>query len=435
MPDVPSSRPPVTAWFGQPAGERLAYVVDMMRELSRQTEPADAVRVYGERVRHILNADARISLSRRDLTSPQVRVTSSPKFSRPINAWTQREQLPLIEGGILSDLIWAGEAVILNDFRVDPNDPAAEHLADVRSLSAIPLFDGGEALNMILVCRHDPGAFTDEHFPENVWLSNLFGRSTGNLVTRKELQRAYDRLDRELRIVADIQRSLLPTELPKIAGIDVAAYYNTSEHAGGDFYDFFELPDGKLGIFIADVSGHGTPAAVIMAVTHAIAHTRPGQPTPPAEVLAFVNRHLCARYTNGTGTFVTAFYGVFDPKTRELHFASAGHNPPRLKRAKGGPNGIVESSPALPLGIDADEPYHDAVQKLEKGDTLLLYTDGITEARSPDGELFGTERLDAAVSGCCQSSQTLIDSIIRRIADFSCGLPASDDQTLLVIRV
>lgn len=407
----------------------------MMRELSEQTEPAQAVKVYGAHVGAILQADARISLSRRGLKKGQVLVTQSPQFGRMVDPWAERDALPLIEGGVLADLAWGEDAVVNNDFVLDPKDPAAKHLQGVRSFTAIPLFDGGENLNMVILCRFDAHAYDDNYLPEHVWLSNLFGRATANLVVRKELERAYDRIDRQLRVVADIQKSLLPIDLPKVPGIDVAAYYNTSEHAGGDFYDFFELPDGKLGIFIADVSGHGTPAAVIMAVTHAIAHTRPGDPSPPGEVLTFVNRHLASRYTNGTGTFVTAFYGVYDPKTRKLTFASAGHNPPRLKRAAGGPNGIIESTPALPLGIDEAEPYADAVQILEKGDTLVLYTDGITEARGPDGELFGTDRLDAAVAGCCQPAQQLIDSIITQVNAFTNGQPNADDQTLLVIRV
>ena len=435
MPDAAPERLPVNHWFKQPSSVRMPTVLEMMRELSRQTEPGDAVRIYGQRMSDILQADARISLSRRGLERPWVRVTQSPAFGRIVDPWAERDRLPLIDGGVLSDLIWGDTAVINNDFHVDPADPAATHLRDVRSFAAIPLFDGGESINMIVVCRHDAGAYDDEFLPEHVWLSNLFGRATASLVVKKELEKAYDRLDRELQIVAEMQRSLLPVELPKVSGIDVAAYYQTSAHAGGDFYDFFELPDGKLGIFIADVSGHGTPAAVIMAVTHAIAHTRPGDPSPPGAVLAFVNRHLCARYTLGTGTFVTAFYGVYDPITRELTFSSAGHNPPRLKRADGGPSGIIEAAPALPLGIDADEPYADATQTLSLGDTLVLYTDGITEARTADNELFGTDRLDEAINACDTTAEDLVACIVSHVGRFTNEAPPQDDRTLLVLRV
>src|SRR5207253_1299364 len=103
-----------------------------------------------------------------------------------------------------------------------------------------------------------------------VWLSNLFGRATHNLVLAEELRQAYEAVDRELVAVADIQRSLLPAKLPKIPTMDLAAHYQTSRRAGGDYYDFFPLAEGKWGIIVADVSGHGTPAAVLMAITHCI---------------------------------------------------------------------------------------------------------------------------------------------------------------------
>ena len=436
MADATNERLPVNHWFTQPDDQRLAYVVDLMRDLSRQTDPGEAATLYGKRVGPIFNADARLSLSRRDLQSPAVRITNSPLFKRPSDPWNQRGTLPVVEGGLLAELIYRGEPRVINDLVIPADDPAAAHLVGVRSLVAIPLYDGGEAVHMVVICRHDVGAFADEsHFPEHVWLSNLFGRATANLVTRRELEKAYGRLEKELQTVAEIQRSLLPEELPKMPGIDVAAYYRTSALAGGDYYDFFDLPDGKLGLLIADVSGHGTPAAVMMAVTHAVAHAHHGPPAPPGQLLSYVNQKLCKNYTKATGTFVTAFYGIFDPATRELCFSSAGHNPPRIKRAKGGPNGIVEADPALPLGIDADEPYHDASQRLEPGDTLVLYTDGITEARDPSGELFGTERLDAALNVCHASAQDLVDCTVNSVDAFTGGGVPTDDRTLLVLQV
>ncbi len=114
-------------------------------------------------------------------------------------------------------------------------------------------------------------------------------------------------------MVADIQRSLLPQVLPTIPTLELAAYYRTSRWAGGDYYDFFPLPDGRWGILIADVSGHGTPAAVMMAITHSLAHSLPGPADPPAALLGHVNRQLSHRYTAANEVFVTAFYGVYDP--------------------------------------------------------------------------------------------------------------------------
>src|SRR5437762_9568545 len=225
----------------------------------------------------------------------------------------------------------------------------------MRSLIAVPNYDQGVALNMVVLMRKEPAAFQREQFPMWVWMSNLFGRATHNLVLSEELKKAYEAVDYELKGLADIQRSLLPKELPRIPNLSLAAHYQTSRRAGGDYYDFFPLPDGRWGILIADVSGHGTAAAVLMAVTHSIAHTYPGAPTPPGELLGHVNRVLAERYTANSGAFVTAFYAVYDPATRAITYSSAGHPPPRLKRCADGSLALLDGQHGLPLGILPEE--------------------------------------------------------------------------------
>src|SRR4029079_4163658 len=172
---------------------------------------------------------------------------------------------------------------------------------------------------------------------------------------RNQLSTALAALDRELQTVGDIQRSLLPRDLPAIPGFELAASYQTSARAGGDFYDFFPLDNGAWGIFIADVSGHGTPAAVLMAITHAIAHGKPRAHTPPFKMPDYLNNALARAYTRD-GTFITAFYATLHPETRELTYSTAGHNPPRLVRD----NQILalNQSSGLPLGILEDQPYN-----------------------------------------------------------------------------
>ena len=128
-------------------------------------------------------------------------------------------------------------------------------------------------MNMVVSMRRQVNGFDPQRLPELVLTANLFGRATHNLVLSDEVKRAYEAVDRELKVVSDIQLSLLPERLPHIPTLEIAAHYQTSQRAGGDYYDFFKLPEGRWGILIADVSGHGTPAAVLMAVTHSIAHT------------------------------------------------------------------------------------------------------------------------------------------------------------------
>jgi sigma-B regulation protein RsbU (phosphoserine phosphatase) len=341
----------------------------------------------------------------------------------------------LHKGGLFAQLLYEDEPRIIDEIQLAPDDPAAAYLRDNRSLVAIPMFDQGVALNMVILLRKEPMAFAKSDLPELVWMSNLFGRATNNLVLSDQLQFAYQALDREFALVGEIQRSLLPSILPKIPTMDLAAHYQPSQRAGGDYYDFFELPEGRWGIFIADVSGHGTPAAVLMAITHCIAHSNPCPSSRPQQVLSYVNRCLAKRYTAQNENFVTAFYAVYDPKDRTLTYSRAGHNPPRLKRCQDGTLLGLDGASGLPLGISADSVYQERVHQLLPGDQIIFYTDGITEAYSPDGEMFTTERLDRELENCSLEASSLLESVLVAVHEFTAGLPAVDDQTMIVARI
>ena len=341
----------------------------------------------------------------------------------------------LLEGGLLGELIYDDEPRIIDHLQVAAGDPGAEYLDGQRSLIATPMYDRGEGLNMVVVTRSEPAAFNRERFPEWVWLSNLFGRATHNLVLSEELERAYALVDHELELVAEIQRSLLPAELPAIPTMDVAAHYQTSRRAGGDYYDFFELPGGKWGILIADVSGHGTPAAVVMAITHSIAHGHPRPPTSPADLLRHLNGRLATRYHVRSAAFVTAFYGVYDPATRSLTYACAGHPPPRVKRCAEGGIATLDAAQRLPLGVSLDEKYVEATHRLVPGDQIVFYTDGITESENSKGEAFGEHRLDTALTRCREVASDLINAVLSDIEAFTGGRSPADDRTLLVAKI
>jgi len=414
---------------------RLAAIVQLMQEISLHDDPQAMVQAYAQRIQELSPIDRRISLSRRGLEYPHYRITRSTTWSETVNPWQEFERLPQFRGGLLAEFIYGNEPAVIDDLQLPADEPAAEYLADCRSLLAIPMFDQGQALNMVVLLRYAPAAFPKDQIPDLVWRSNLFGRATGNLVLKRELQQAYEAIDHELKIVGQLQRSLLPAELPAIAGLDLAAHYRPSQRAGGDYYDFFPLPDGKWGIFIADVSGHGTPAAVLMAVTHCMAHTHPGPPMPPGRVLAYLNHHLTARYTVDSGAFVTAFYGIYDPAAGSLTYASAGHPPPRLKRCQDGSLLVLDAPEGLPLGIHSEGDYSEACQRLQTGDQIVFYTDGITEAHDPAGGLFGTRRLDALLQQCSLQAAALLNQIIEAVDAFCQGRAPVDDQTVILARV
>lgn len=413
--------------------QRLDAILEMMVEMSRHTDPQAMVQAYGKRVREIVPRDHHLSLSRRGLEYPWFRITRFSGWQEEINPWQEPHRLPLLSGGVLADLLYSNRPQLISPLELAADDPAAPYLAGQRSLASIPMFDDGEALNMVVFSRGVEDGFDPQTFPETFWMASLFGRATHNLVLRAEVQRAFQAVDRELKVVSGIQRSLLPTRMPEIANLQLAAFYETSQRAGGDYYDFFPLAGGRWGILIADVSGHGTPAAVVMAVTHSIAHLFPGKEGRPGELLEFVNRHLSKRYTGGVEAFVTAFYGVYDPATRQLAFSCAGHNPPRLRRRGESLARELETIPNLPLGIVDEMVYEDQSIQLQVGDRLVLYTDGISEAMSEAGEEFGVERLDRAFQGCEQRDpEALLDQIMANVREFTAGAPVSDDRTLVV---
>jgi sigma-B regulation protein RsbU (phosphoserine phosphatase) len=317
---------------------------------------------------------------------------------------------------------------------VDAADPAHEYLVGQQSLLAIPIFEHGVAQQNIVLTREEPAAFAPEQVPELVWMTNLFGRATQTLVLSQALQAAYDDAKSEIRAIAELQESLLPLESPTLPGLDIAAHYQAVDRAGGDYYDFFEQPDGSVGVLIADVSGHGTPAAVLMAITHSIAHAD-GAPTgKPGAFLTHLNEHLTGRYNRTSGSFVTAFYAVVNSKERTLTYASAGHLPPRFVKADGTLLSLNRVQ-RLPLGIGApEEIYPQYEMPFASGDGVVLVTDGVTEAVNAAGGVFGTDRLNEILKRAASSSSDTLVRILAAIDRFADGTPQSDDRTVVVVR-
>ncbi|MCE7974526.1 MAG: stage II sporulation protein E [Leptolyngbya sp. PLA1] len=422
-----------------PWQQELQIIDTAMRGVSDVTDPDLMVRAYWDSIRELLPDADYLALSRRGVEPPDYLITRSARFVEHFNPWKERHRLPRLRGGLLGEIAYADAPVVIENLpeRLREDDPGYFYLRGYQALVALPQYEGGRGVNIGMTLYESGEEFDPSRVPMMHWQASLFGRGTQNLVLRNQLQSALAALDRELRTVGQIQRSLLPATLPDLPGLEFAAHYHTSASAGGDYYDFFPLEGGRLGIFIADVSGHGTPAAVLMAITHALAHTAPGSLTPPHDVLSHLNSRLARSYTLD-GSFVTAFYAVFDPATRRLTYSCAGHNPPRLRR--GQTVRSLDSAAGLPLGVLDDQSFPQSSIDLASGDLLLLYTDGITEAMpapASDGraELFGVERLDALLAQSHQcSARECVELITREVAAFVKGAPAADDQTLLAMR-
>ncbi|MEO1277896.1 MAG: PP2C family protein-serine/threonine phosphatase, partial [Planctomycetota bacterium] len=303
---------------------------------------------------------------------------------------------------------------------------------DMRSMIATPIFDQGQPLNWAFQFARDPDALNEDSLELFVMMANLSGTATRNLVAVQEAKRATDRLRTQFEEVARVQQSLLPRKLPNIPGLALATSYLTSDQAGGDYYDFFPFEDGRWGILIADVAGHGAAAATVMAMLHAILHAYEGSGIHPHLVLEHANSRLVAAGLEGA--FTTAFLAVFDPATGEFQFSRAGHNPPRLKKGATGELISLEEAGSLPLGVFEPLGATSASIRLDPGDTVVLYTDGITEAFNTGREMFGVDGLDASLENCSGAPDCVVDSVHGALYEHTKSRTRDDDQTIVAIR-
>jgi serine phosphatase RsbU (regulator of sigma subunit) len=245
------------------------------------------------------------------------------------------------------------------------------------------------------------------------------------------LEQAQAQIKAELEVARALQLAILPAAFPARAGWDGAARMIPATSMGGDFYDFIELPDGRIGLVIADVSGKGVPAAFFMAVARTSLRDLAPQHADPGACLAHTNELLCAQ--NPLDLFVTVFYCVFHPRSGVLRYANGGHNPPYLRHADGSVE-TLDGTGGIALGVMRGVVYADHTTRLLPGDRLLLYTDGVTEAFNSADEAYGVDRLLAEVRAQGEGAATaLVERICRSVTSFAGSAPQSDDITLTVL--
>ena len=240
-----------------------------------------------------------------------------------------------------------------------------------------------------------------------------------------------ERLNREIQLARQIQRTFLPTHLPEIPGWELAIHWQTAREVGGDFYDVFKLSEDRIGLVVADVSDKGMPAALYMTVARTLIRAFVHSVSSPARVLERVNRLLVVESQDGL--FVTAFYAILNTKTGILTYANAGHNLPLIIHAK---DRIVEKLQrgGMALGVRSANKLEDQSIEITKGDSLLLYTDGVTESFTAEGNAFGEERLIAALQSASSNRVEELKNHLRTVmSEYLGGEPLSDDLTLFFL--
>lgn len=369
-------------------------------------------------------------------------------------------EFPLLESALATNNLVALPAPLIEDERdllddwmeLDVQDPSAQDvlLSEADSLLlAFPLAVRSKVLGVFLVEEPDtvPGeGYTSANAnrrlrPKRLEIITGISQQAALAIQNDLLQQEIverGRLEREMQLAREIQAAFLPQQKPEMPGWDLQAYWRPARQVGGDFYDFFELPGKKLGLVIADVADKGMPAALFMTLVRTLVRATVQILDSPAAVLERVNDLLVPDAAGGM--FVTLVYAVLDLPTGEICLANAGHNPPyflhrlcRIERATRG---------GMALGVETGTPIQETHWRLDPGELLVMYTDGVTETFSSDNEMFGDERLEELlrqVTRCSEAQEgpdalTIVESIDQELLDFAGETDPYDDLTLLVLK-
>ena len=248
---------------------------------------------------------------------------------------------------------------------------------------------------------------------------------------RRTASSGKDALERELRVAREVQRELLPREVPGVAGLELVGVCRPAIAVGGDLYDYLQGGDGRLGVAIVDVSGKGVPAALLMANLQASMRSRFPTAGTPGSLAAGLNEALCG--SSSAARYATAFLATFDPETRRLSYSNAGHLPAILVREQD--TARCEDG-GMPIGLFEGATYETGAVTLVPGDLLALFTDGVTEAPAPDGEEFGAERLAELLRAHrARPLEAVIDTVFDALLQWSGPVDPHDDVTLVLARV
>lgn len=302
-----------------------------------------------------------------------------------------------------------------------------------KSILCVPMRVKGKTLGVLeVINKKDGGAFERSDLYLLQTFANLASIAVENARLYMEAIERH-RLLGELQVAQEIQSRLLPEHPPSMESLDIGGVIKPASEVSGDFYDFIEVGEGKLAIMVGDVVGKGIPAAILMAAARSALRSQFEGQFSLSQVMERVNRALFR--DTAPGSFVTLFCGLFDPQDGSFAYTNCGHNPALLLR--GGDERFQElSEGGTVLGAFQDLAYKEDRARLREGDLVVLYTDGITEARNPTGEQFGRDRLLHCLRDRGNSSaREIIASILESIEAFSEGTPRKDDQTLVVLRV
>ena len=325
------------------------------------------------------------------------------------------------------------ESILVRDAQMDDAFKARMSIVEqkVHTMMAVPLQTRNDIIGLIYV---DSPFILREFTKDDLTLLTVMANVAATRIETarlKEIEETERVLKRDLTQAAEIQNSMLPTKAPEISGADLAGFNAPCRTVGGDYYDFFPYPESRVGLALGDVSGKGLPASLMMMGLHARMQVLA---TDPGELGTFMTRLNKATCVNcPSNRFITFFFAVLDASSGDLKFANAGHNPPILVRASGEAEMLEGGGPVL--GILPIAPFSEMQQRLDPGDMLVLYSDGVTEATNINYDEFGEERfIEVLKQNRTLPSGEIVQAVTKALAEFTAGAPQADDITLVVAR-
>lgn len=435
--------------------ESVALVYEIQRELSRMADPASVVRTFvGSLARVMLMSRIMYVLPwppavRRYewLPGPEVpagslgyRVLMDVDLTRA--NWRESTAFETLftprtgfeadaSGGLLGEVILQEYSVVREDLALSESEPGlGASAAGHRSMVAVPIFWQGQTQAWIVVFAESCGVFKPEDVRLLLTSGNMLARSAVYLDTLEEAKQANARLRATFNEIGRVQRLLLPVSLPRDARVGFATSYMPSDAAGGDYYDVYEPDAETLNLVIADVSGHGPVASVAMAMLRTAMQSWCRGGRAPSTVVPEINELMHASLDEGM--FITACFLNVDRRTGKIDYVNCGHNPPIVRRRGGGIE-YLDKGGGPPLGVCKELDPPPGAIRMEPGDLMVLYTDGIPEAFSPRNELLGMHRMIEAIERGGSEPERTMQSVLEVVERHAAGRPRMDDQTLVVM--
>ncbi len=409
--------------------DKLRMLLDITKTISRSLDLEEVLNLVMDTLGSLLPYDAAgiylIEFSDED-KSPYI-FKSSAIRGYQISFELIEPRLKMGEG-FLGTVAQTGKPIISHDVSKDPRYFAARELT--RSEMVAPIISNDHVIGAFDLESDQLDAYSED----DLAILQLLTSQVAIIIEKVRLHEQVvekKRLQAQLEIARQVQLELLPSADPVVEGFDISAYIFPTEEVSGDYYDWVRLYEDQIGIVVADAVGKGIPAALLMAFLRA--SLRVSAQIGYAPHIAFGKVGALLSDSTEDNQFITAIYGLLDSTNRTFVFSNAGHNPPLLIKPDGEYRFIEYGD--MPLGMFPDSHYHQHFIRFEKGQVMVIYTDGITEAANPGGEEYGNERFAKRIlSGIDLSAKQMIDHVRKGVADFTERKFLDDDGTLFIIK-